>query len=52
MKSVKLWWPVGYGSQPLYYLKLQWRSSSFTKQIGFRTVQVGQLVAFIPCLPL
>ncbi len=43
--DAKLWWPVGYGSQPLYQLKVQFRSqeaqtSMVETTFGVRTVEM------------
>lgn len=43
--DVELWWPAGYGAQPLYDLKVELRDSKDTvdsaaRRIGFRTIIV------------
>lgn len=43
----KLWWPNGYGEQPLYTVEAVLKSSgeqlhSFTRRIGLRTISVDQ----------
>jgi len=48
--SVKLWWPAGYGEQPLYEMTVSWTSSkspdastpssTLVRRIGFRTVEL------------
>ncbi len=40
VKSPKLWWPVGYGSQPLYLLRIEVGDELEEKLIGFREVTV------------
>ena len=48
-ESVELWWPVGYGSQTLYTLRVNMTSSkdsnmaaSAIKKVGFRTILLNQ----------
>ena len=36
----ELWWPSGYGAQPLYELKVKTPGGSKSKMIGFRTLEV------------
>jgi beta-mannosidase len=36
----KLWWPNGYGDQPLYELRVSVGAESACKQIGFRSLEV------------
>ncbi|MGM0432676.1 MAG: glycosyl hydrolase 2 galactose-binding domain-containing protein [Spirochaetota bacterium] len=36
----ELWWPVGYGEQPLYELQVATDCDTVCKQVGFRTVEV------------
>jgi hypothetical protein len=48
--SVKLWWPSGYGEQPLYEMVVSWTSSkapdasnpssTLARRVGFRTVEL------------
>ena len=38
--DVELWWPKGYGEQPLYPLTLRVGDDEWTKRIGFRTVRL------------
>lgn len=46
--QVELWWPNGYGKQPLYELTALWsnaaetETSSKTVRVGFRTVELNQ----------
>ncbi|KAK4290007.1 hypothetical protein Pmani_037073 [Petrolisthes manimaculis] len=46
--QVDLWWPNGYGNQPLYNLTALWsnsaetETSSKTVSVGFRTVELNQ----------
>ncbi|KAJ8089496.1 hypothetical protein PM082_014751 [Marasmius tenuissimus] len=46
--EVSLWWPVGYGEQPLYDLKVEILGedgsslSALSRRIGFRTVELRQ----------
>lgn len=43
VKNPKLWWPNGYGSQPLYRLKLSiGQETVLEKTIGLRTITVSQ----------
>lgn len=43
-----MWWPNGYGEQPLYELKAAWTSEDKTEtsnkivKVGFRTVELNQ----------
>lgn len=45
---VELWWPNGYGSQPLYQLTVLWTDENETAtsnksvRVGFRTVELNQ----------
>ncbi|XP_021186388.3 beta-mannosidase [Helicoverpa armigera] len=38
---VRLWWPNGYGEQPLYKLKLQFTSDSDLDNPAYKTINVG-----------
>ncbi len=38
--SPELWWPVGYGKQPLYELSVRAGALRALKRIGFRTIEV------------
>jgi hypothetical protein len=49
--AVDLWWPVGYGAQPLYDMTVKWTSlrsspdassasSTLQRRVGFRTVEL------------
>jgi len=38
--SPRLWWPAGYGEQPLYTLVVKAGSDETRKRIGFRTIEV------------
>jgi len=40
VKKPKLWWPNGYGEQPLYALTVSNSDEKVTKQIGLRTIEV------------
>lgn len=40
IKNPELWWPVGYGEQPLYELEVTAENQTITKKIGFRTMEV------------
>ena len=40
--SPKLWYPVGYGAQPLYALSVSTPSSTHTEKIGVRHVEILQ----------
>ena len=40
VKNVDLWWPNGYGEQPLYTLKVSSVNDKKEKKIGFRTIEV------------
>jgi len=48
IKPVSLWWPVSYGSQPLYTLKAElfsknWLIETSLKKFGIRTVHLNQI---------
>ena len=36
----QLWWPAGYGDQPLYELTVKTADETLTKQIGLRTIKI------------
>lgn len=38
IKNPKLWWPRGYGDQPLYKIKASNKNGSIEKKIGLRTI--------------
>lgn len=38
----KLWWPNGYGEQPLYDLTVRVGDDSHSKKIGFRTIEIDR----------
>ncbi|MFC5007739.1 glycoside hydrolase family 2 protein [Dactylosporangium cerinum] len=38
--DVELWWPVGYGGQPRYPLTVRAGADTWTRRIGFRTVEL------------
>lgn len=38
----ELWWPAGYGGQPLYELTVKGRDESISRKIGLRTIEVVQ----------
>ncbi|MBQ3288522.1 MAG: glycoside hydrolase family 2 protein [Kiritimatiellae bacterium] len=40
VKNPKLWWPVGYGDQPLYPLSVTLGDATATKRIGLRKAEV------------
>ncbi|KAG7173221.1 Beta-mannosidase-like [Homarus americanus] len=46
--QVEMWWPNGYGAQPLYQLTVLWankiesETSSKSVRVGFRTVELNQ----------
>lgn len=46
--QIEMWWPNGYGEQPLYELKAAWTSEDKTEtsnkivKVGFRTVELNQ----------
>ena len=40
VESPKLWWPVGYGDQPLYPLSVRLGDAMATKRIGLRKAEV------------
>lgn len=40
VKNPELWWPVGYGDQPLYSLRVEVGDDSVEKQIGFRELEL------------
>ena len=37
--DIELWWPNGYGKQPLYEFTLNTNEEELTKKIGFRTLE-------------
>jgi beta-mannosidase len=43
IRDAKLWYPVGYGEQPLYAVKVSTSASSKEEKIGIRKVTVLQL---------
>ncbi len=40
VEDPQLWWPAGYGKQPLYDLKVTTSHDARRQQIGFRTIEV------------
>ncbi len=40
VKKPKLWWPAGYGEQPLYRLSVKLGDAAATKRIGLRKAEV------------
>ncbi len=40
VNNFKLWWPAGYGEQPLYDLTVKTNDESLSKEIGLRTIEV------------
>lgn len=38
--QVKLWWPVGYGGQPLYHVNVSFGSAKASRRIGFRVAAI------------
>jgi beta-mannosidase len=48
-ESVSLWWPVGMGSQPLYYISISTLTgnndiiASSTRRFGFRTIVLNEM---------
>ncbi|WP_187369591.1 glycoside hydrolase family 2 protein [Fodinicola acaciae] len=36
----RLWWPRGYGEQPLYPLRVELAGDTYEREIGFRTVRL------------
>ncbi len=40
VRDPDLWWPVGYGPQPLYSLRVETSEECITKRIGFRDLEV------------
>jgi beta-mannosidase len=40
IKNPKLWWPNGYGDQPLYDLTVRIAGDEVSKQLGLRTLEV------------
>ncbi|MFW6360315.1 MAG: beta-mannosidase [Spirochaetota bacterium] len=40
VKDPQLWWPSGYGEQPLYELQVSSSNDEVRQKIGFRTVEV------------
>jgi beta-galactosidase/beta-glucuronidase len=39
---IELWWPNGYGHQPLYEFQVEYQSQLKTKLIAFRTIELVQ----------
>ncbi len=44
VSSPKLWYPRGYGDQPLYTLKITVGENVFTERFGIRTLRVAEIV--------
>ncbi len=42
VRDPRLWWPAGYGGQPLYTLRVRAGEEEVRKTIGFRTLEVIQ----------
>lgn len=40
VKNPKLWWPAGYGDQPLYDLEVSTGTQTTSKRIGFRQLEI------------
>lgn len=40
VSNIDLWWPSGYGNQPLYDLVLESSEETITRKIGFRELEV------------
>lgn len=40
IKKPRLWWPVGYGDQPLYDLKVETSGQEINKKIGLRKLEI------------
>lgn len=40
VRNPRLWWPNGYGEQPLYQLTVQVGDSVLTRKVGLRTLEV------------
>ncbi len=40
VKNPKLWWPTGYGAQPLYALSVKLGDDTCTKKVGLRKAEV------------
>ncbi len=42
IENPRLWWPAGYGDQPLYTVKAQTAGSHWERRIGLRTLTVSR----------
>ena len=42
VSDVRLWWPVGFGAQELYTVKVTFDSQVVERKIGFRKVELVQ----------
>ena len=42
VSNPKLWWPNGYGEQPLYTLKITVGDNEYTQLFGIRTIRVAE----------
>lgn len=40
IENPELWYPAGYGAQPLYNLKISYAEGSFNQKFGIRTVRI------------
>ena len=40
VEDPRLWWPNGFGGQPLYALKMELQGETLIQRIGFRTIEV------------
>lgn len=41
VRNVELWWPAGYGDQPLYELSVRLGNHAVSRTLGFRTIEVN-----------
>ncbi len=40
VSEVKLWWPIGFGDQVLYKVKVVFGNQTIVKNVGLRTVDL------------
>lgn len=42
LKDIELWWPVGFGEQNMYTIRVEYQGESVTRKIGLRTIELDQ----------